>query len=186
MSDQLFIKATKNWLSSFIIALNICPFARREQEKNSIRFQIIAEGNLEQVLTVLIQECDHLDTCSDTETTLLIIPYGFDDFDDYLDMLAIAEQLLIEQKYEGIYQLASFHPDYRFQTELEAEMESEDAANFTNRSPYPMLHIIRETSIDNVLACYPDPENIPYRNIETTRKLGLKRLSALLNACYVS
>jgi hypothetical protein len=130
---------------------------------------------------MLIQACEQLDADAETETTLLILPTGWDDFDDYLDLLAIAEQLLIEQHYEGIYQLASFHPDYRFETDLAGE---EDPANYTNRSPYPMLHIIRETSIDRAVANHPDPDNIPVRNITLTRELGLEKLRALLANCY--
>lgn len=181
MIKQHIIHATQTWLSSFIIAHNICPFARRERERNSIRYQVTDTENLEKVLALLIQECEYLDTHAETETTLLILPTGFNNFDDYLDLAAIAEQLLIEQHYEGIYQLASFHPAYRFETDLTA---GEDPANYTNRSPYPMLHIIRESSIDRAVANYPDPENIPARNIKLTRELGLDKLSALLASCY--
>ena len=181
MTNQHIIHATQTWLSSFIIAFNICPFARQEQERNSIRYQVIDTENLEKALTILIQECEYLDVHAETETTLLILPTGWDDFDDYLDFLAIAEQLFIEQHYEGIYQLASFHPDYRFETDLDGE---EDPAHYTNRSPYPMLHIIRETSIDRAVANHPEPDNIPARNIKLTRELGLEKLRALLANCY--
>lgn len=181
MTNQHIIHATQTWLTSFIIAFNICPFARREHEKNSIRYQVVDTETIEKALTALIEECEYLDAHAETETTLLILPTGLDNFDDYLDMVAIAEQLLIEQDYEGIYQLASFHPTYRFETDLDGE---EDPANYTNRSPYPMLHIIRETSIDRALANYSDPENIPARNIKLTRELGLNKLRTLLASCY--
>ena len=94
-------------------------------------------------------------------------------------MVAIAERLLIVQNYEGMYQLASFHPDYRFEAHVK-----DDPANYTNRAPYPMLHIIREDSIDRALENYPNPENIPIRNIQLTRELGLKKLQSLLAASY--
>jgi len=181
MTDQQIIHATQTWLKSFIIAFNICPFAKREQQRNSIRYRVARPNGLENTLETLIDECDYLDTHPETETTLLIFADMFADFDDYLDLLALAEQLLIAQGYEGIYQLASFHPDYHFETETE---DSDDPANYTNRSPYPMLHLIREESLDRALANYPDPENIPVRNIKLTRELGLEKLQALLVACY--
>jgi len=181
MNDQAVVTATERWLTSFVIAFNICPFARREQEKGSIRYRVARPIAPEEALQTLVEECIFLDASPETETTLLIFPESFDDFDDYLDMLAIAEQLLIRQGYEGIYQLASFHPDYRFETDSEDE---DDPANYTNRSPYPMLHIIREASLERAVASHPDPENIPNRNIELTRNLGTNKLTAILSACY--
>ncbi|MDD2760507.1 MAG: DUF1415 domain-containing protein [Methylomonas sp.] len=180
MTDQHVIGATKNWLNTFIIAFNICPFARREQQRDSIRYRVERTDNLENALQTLVAECIHLDNHPETETTLLILPEMFEDFEDYLDMLEIAEQLLIAQGYEGIYQLASFHPEYRFESD---GGDNNDADNYTNRSPYPMLHIIREASIEQAIANYPDPENIPARNIKLTRELGLKKLRAILAAC---
>lgn len=129
----------------------------------------------------LMLECDRLDTDTDIETTLLIYPHAFSLFDDYLDFLELAETLMCEQGYEGIYQLASFHPDYCFEGSY-----INDPANYTNRSPYPMLHLIRETSLEQAINCYPDPDNIPQRNIELTRSLGLTKLQNLLAACYSS
>jgi hypothetical protein len=96
-----------------------------------------------------------------------------------LDLVAIAEDVLIDQDYEGVYQLASFHPDYCF-----ADSKPDDAANYTNRSPYPMLHIIREASIEKALTKYPNPEQIPERNMQLTRKLGLEKLQTLLATCH--
>lgn len=182
ISDQHIISTTQNWLNRLIIAFNICPFARREQQRNSIRYRVSHADQTEATLETLIEECQFLDTNPDTETTLLILPNGFKDFDDYLDMLDVAERLLHAQAYEGIYQLASFHPDYCF--EMASELEQDDPANYTNRSPYPMLHIIRESSIERAVATYPDPENIPARNIKLTRELGLEKLQALLAGCF--
>lgn len=129
-------------------------------------------------LESLIIEAEHLDSQSETETTLIIFSEAYQDFDDFLDMLAIAEDVLIEQGYEGIYQLASFHPDYCF-----ADADIQDPANYTNRSPYPMLHLIREASIEQVLENYPDPEQIPERNMRITRELGERYLQQLLAGC---
>jgi uncharacterized protein len=182
MNDKTpYITATQTWLSSIIIAHNICPFARREQERGSIRFSVDSYTDMEACLMNLMQECEQLDSDTDIETTLLIYMHAFKSFDDYLDFLAVAEDLLIDQGYEGVYQLASFHPDYCFDG-----AGLDDPANYTNRSPYPMLHLLRETSIERAVSSYPDVENIPQRNIELTRNLGLDKLKTLLAACYSS
>ncbi|MEY3807091.1 MAG: hypothetical protein RI893_67 [Pseudomonadota bacterium] len=177
--DQTIKPAIQAWLKSVIIEYNICPFAKRELEKNRVYFSISHDTKTEQCLLNLMLECDRLDTDPGIETTLLIYAEAFATFDDYLDFVEIAENLLIDQGYEGIYQLASFHPDYCFQGS-----NQDDAANYTNRSPYPMLHLLRESSIEQAVASHPDPENIPQHNIELTRKLGLAKMQTLLAACY--
>lgn len=173
------IKHTKHWLSSFIIDYNICPFAKREYEKSSIHYAVIESTDIALCLELLIKECERLDSETTIATTLLIFPKILTDFDDYLDFLSLADSLLIDQQYEGTYQLASFHPDYCFDGE-----NIEDPANYTNRSPYPMLHLIREVSLEKALDTYPNPEKIPDRNIILTRELGLKKLQSLLQNCY--
>ncbi len=177
--DQQLITATQTWLKTIIIACSICPFAKRELERGRIRYSISHDIAIESCLLKLMLECDRLDSDSGIETTLLIYDSAFTAFDDYLDFLELAEALLIEQGYEGVYQLASFHPDYCFEG-----TEADDPANYTNRSPYPMLHLLRETSIERAVATYPHPENIPQRNIELTRELGLAKMQSLLAACY--
>lgn len=179
MTDQAIISATQKWLTSFVIAYNICPFAHREHQNNSIRYQVSAAISLENALELLMMECALLDAKPDVATSLIIFAEGFADFDDYLDLVAIAEQLLSDRGYDGVYQLASFHPDYCFEGS-----DENDPANYTNRSPYPMLHIIRETSLTAALANYPDPETIPERNVQLTRELGIKKLQALLASCH--
>jgi hypothetical protein len=178
-SDQHFKSATQIWLKSVIIEYGICPFAKRELERGSIHFSINHDTKTEQCLLHLMLECDRLDSEPGIETTLLIYADAFAAFDDYLDFVEIAESLLTEQGYEGTYQLASFHPDYCFQGS-----DPNDAANYTNRSPYPMLHLLRESSIENAVASHPDPKSIPQHNIELTRNLGLAKVQALLTACY--
>lgn len=179
MTKQQIIAATQTWLDTFVIAHNICPFARREQENASIRYSVVNGNRIEECLEAVILECEHLDSHPDTETTLLILPQACADFADFLDLLSIAEQLLVDQGYEGEYQLASFHPDYCF-----AQTPENDPGNFTNRSPYPMLHLIREDSIEKAVASHPDPEGIPDRNIALMQEMGLDRLRAILQACY--
>lgn len=179
MSNSSYIRATSAWLNSFIISYEICPFAQRERDRDSIRYRLIEGDDLAMALEALIAECRLLDDHADIETTLIIFADALAQFDDFLDFLAMAEQLLIDQGYEGIYQLASFHPDYCF-----ADSDDNDAANYTNRSPYPMLHLIREVSIEKALRHYADPDAIPERNIALTRQMGPEKLAAILKACY--
>lgn len=177
MNDQPYLSATQNWLTRFIIAYSICPFAKREQERGSIRYAVYQDTDIAACLLAVIDECLTLDSNDEIETSLLIYANAFKSFDDYLDFLALAEELLIDQGYEGEYQLASFHPDYYFDG-----AKADDPANYTNRSPYPMLHLIRERSIEQAVRLHPDPEGIPQRNIALTRELGLAKLQHLLSS----
>ncbi len=170
---------TQEWVKSVIVGLNFCPFARREVEKKSINYRVVESGTLENYLETLIVECVNLDQNEEVETALLIFPDRLDDFEDFLDFYDLADALLLDQGYEGIYQLASFHPDYCF-----AESEEGDAANYTNRSPYPTLHLIREASIERVLENVANPKEIPAENIERARALGTDKMAALLKACF--
>lgn len=173
------ITQTKKWLSTVVIGQNFCPFAKREYDTGRIHYAVIETADLSEQLEQIILHCAALDEDSNRETSLLIFPTALSNFEDYLDLLDIATALLIEQGYEGVYQLASFHPDYRF-----AGAPPNDPSHFTNRSPYPMVHILREASLEIALANFPNPENIPARNIEVTRGLGLKVMQDLLAACY--
>jgi len=146
------------------VAHDICPFARRELQRGAIRYALAESADLEGLLHELVAECRRLDADADVATTLLIAPAGMDDFDDYLDWLELAERLLDDLGYRGIYQLASFHPDYVFDG-----VDATDPANATNRSPYPMLHILREAELERALAGYPEPETIPERNMALLR-----------------
>jgi len=175
-NPDAIISHTKSWLSNFIIAHNICPFAKHEFDRGSICYEVVTSGLLEEQLQALIIACEKLDSNPEIETTLAIFPEGLNNFDNYLDFLALANALMQKQGYEGIYQLASFHPDYCFEG-----VEEQDASNYTNRSPYPTLHLIREASLEKVLANYPNPEKIPQRNIEYTRELGIEALKKIVN-----
>ncbi len=172
------IQQTQCWLDKVVIGHNICPFAKKERDADRIRFVVESSGQFETALENLFRECEYLEQNSDTETTLFILENMTDNFDDYLNFLEIANQLLIDQGYEGVFQLASFHPDYCF-----ADTAPDDPANYTNRSPWPMLHIIREASLEQVLQNYPNPEDIPQRNINHCRQLGLEVMQKMLNEC---
>ena len=180
-TEQQLVKQTKTWLETVIVGYNFCPFARRELELGTIHYCVIPDKDIAGCLEALMLECYRLDKDKTIETTLVIYPYGFEQFDDYLGLVEIAEDLLIEQGYEGIYQLASFHPSYCF-----ADAEHNDPANYTNRSPAPMLHLIREDSIEVALKSYPQPEKIPQKNIDLARRLGETKMKQMLHACCKS
>ena len=173
------INDTRCWIETVVIGYNFCPFAGREFTRNSIHYHVCRQAEIEDILFESIEECRRLDTTDSIETTLLILPEQFSEFDEFLDLLEIAERLMIDQDYEGIYQLASFHPLYCF-----ADSTAQDPANYTNRSPCPMLHLIREDSLEKALASYSDPEGIPLRNMELTRRLGKTKMVDLLAASY--
>ncbi|WP_028388825.1 DUF1415 domain-containing protein [Legionella fairfieldensis] len=177
-AKELIIQHTQNWIRSFIIPLTICPFAKREIERGTLRIEVSSTKQIHVALEELITEMGVLDETPAIETTLLIFPFLFKDFFHYLDFVDLAEALLIKQGYEGIYQLATFHPDYCF-----ADVEFDDASNYTNRSPYPMLHLLPETSVEKAIAYYGDTESIPENNIRTLRKLGLEQIKKIIMAC---
>lgn len=176
-------QATRQWVEEVIVGFNFCPFAKREVVRNSIRYQVLSysdrtnEGFFD-ALDKLLQEFKYLDQHDGVETTLVVFTGLLDEFDDFLDFLNFAEKLLVDEGYEGIYQLAHFHPEYCFDGEPVT-----DPANYTNRSPYPTLHIIREASMEKVLANITHPEEIPERNIRLAREMGSEKLAAILKGC---
>lgn len=164
---QAIVAQTKKWLEKVVIGLNFCPFAKKEFERKSIRYAIGVSDGQKDALSCLIEELSLLDKDQSIETTLIIYKNDYLQFDEYLDWLAVATSLVEQSAYRGIYQLASFHPDYCFEGE-----NLNDAANYTNRSPFPMLHILRESSLEKVLKSFSKPELIPQRNIDKARELG--------------
>lgn len=165
------ISATRDWVETFVVGLSICPFAAREVADQRVRYVDVSARDWSVVLTRLIEECQRLDRDEGIETTLLVLSEGVDAFDDYLDLLELAEALLADQGYEGTYQLASFHPEYRF-----ADGEPEAVEHYTNRSPWPILHVLREDSLSRVLDRHPAPQAIPERNMALMAELGRERL----------
>ncbi len=174
------ISQTKKWISDVVVGCNFCPFAGKELKKHTIRYRVEHGSDLNSGLQTFINECYYLDDNISTETSLLIFPDSFEQFDDYLDLVELAESLLKKEGYEGIYQVASFHPQYMF-----ANAPPNDAANYSNRSIYPMLHILREESIERALRNYPNPELIPDRNIHFAREKGVAYMKMLRDACYL-
>lgn len=177
MSESI-LKSVRQWVETVVVDLNLCPFAKRELVNDRVRFVATEANNWLDLLVALRGELEMLDTTPAIETTLLIHPGVLQDFDEYNQFLNAADDLLVEMEFEGIYQIASFHPDYQF-----AGTNPDDPENYTNRSPYPLLHLLREASLEQAIAEHPDVNEIPLRNIELMQQMGTDRLKALLQAC---
>lgn len=168
-SKEEVVAATRAWLETDVIGLNLCPFARAVHAAHQIRYFVSRAETAEDLRADLVSELRLLETLdpAQVDTTLLIHPSVFGDFLDYNDFLGVADATIGELGLVGVFQIASFHPRYQF-----AGTEPDDVTNRTNRSPYPMLHLLREASIERAVADYPDAALIPQRNIETLRRLG--------------
>ncbi|MES2824737.1 MAG: DUF1415 domain-containing protein [Pseudomonadota bacterium] len=162
------IQSVVVWLNSVVIGLNLCPFSVKPTRENRVRFQVSLATDEESLLEDLMLEMELLDKTSsaDIETTLLITSDVLHDFFDYNQFLIWAESRIKSRGWKGIYQLASFHPQYCF-----AGAEADDIENLTNRSPYPILHIIREESLTAALNYIDDVEGIPERNKKRVQEL---------------
>lgn len=174
------IAETRAWVERVVIGLNLCPFAKAPQVKGQVRYVSSRSIDAAELLTDLVAELHRLAEAPAEliETTLLVHPHALNDFDDYNDFLDVADAALAELALEGVLQVASFHPEYRF-----ADSEPDDLANATNRSPYPTLHLLREDSIDRAVAAFPEAEAIFEANIETMEELGAEGLARLQQQC---
>lgn len=158
-----------------MIGLNLCPFACQVVTDNSIDYVVISGDSMQQHLQQLAEYFTKLDAAKDIETSLLIFPQAYQQFDDYLDLLYLANLLLQDLHYTGTYQLASFHPQYLFQDSSE-----DDASNFSNRSPYPMLHLLRESSLEKAIASYENIDQVPQNNINKLQQIGYQAMQQTL------
>jgi hypothetical protein len=177
-TEEIIIGRTKRWIIDVVIGCNFCPFAAREIKLDHVHYQVIDATAPDICLTAFLEECKRLDNEQAIATTLLIFPNAFQSFDEYLSIVSVAEKLLKKNGYEGVYQVASFHPHYRF-----ANSTANDAANYTNRSLYPMLHLLREDRLEEALLHYPHPEQIPERNIRFARAKGEAYMKTLREDC---
>jgi hypothetical protein len=178
LNNDKVIGAVRRWLESVVIELNLCPFAKPELANDRVRFAVTDAASEEKLLMALESELELLQRDDSIETTLLIHPAVLEDFYDYNEFLNFADGLLVQMNLEGVFQIASFHPDYQF-----GGTDPDDAENYTNRSPYPILHILREESLEEVIADHPDTGHIPARNITKMNSLGHSRLQELLQNC---
>jgi uncharacterized protein len=168
-SHDTILSNTRHWLTRAVIGLNLCPFAKAVHVKNQIRYAISEAENLEGVLIDLEAELNRLaqTDAAQIDTTLLIVPHALADFLEYNDCLFFADRMLKQLRLEGELQVASFHPHYQFEGS-----EPDDIENYTNRAPYPILHLLREASIERAVDAFPDAAEIYERNQETLRRLG--------------
>jgi hypothetical protein len=163
------IAATQAWLDAAVIGLDLCPFAGSARSAGRIRFVVSTARNTDALFDDLVDELNLLAAADpvEVETTLLIHPHVFSDFLAFNDYLDVVDETIAELGLEGEIQVASFHPDYQF-----AGTDPDDVANCTNRSPYPTLHLLRETSLERAIEAFGDTDRIFERNIETLRRLG--------------
>lgn len=180
-ADADVLEATRRWIAQIVIGLNLCPFARRVFEAGTIRYVVSAAADEQALLKDLAREIERLAAApiDEIETTLLIHPRVLRDFSAFSEFLGAGDRLLAELGMRGVMQIASFHPDYRF-----ADAAPEAVENYTNRSPYPILHLLREESIAAIAAPEEELLEIPRRNVATLRTLGIEKLREMTD--YVS
>lgn len=176
VTTETAIEDTRVWLERAVIGLNLCPFAKSVHVKGQVHYVVSRAQNAQELLKKLALElqalADHDPRTRDT--TLLIAPDCLDDFLAFNDFLAKADKTLRKLGLDGVLQIANLHPDYQF-----AGTEADDITNFTNRSPYPTLHLLREDSIDRAVAAFPEAESIFEKNMETMERIGLEGWTAL-------
>jgi len=178
VNQNKIIQCVQQWLNQVVIEHNLCPFANREAINNRIRYFVSRADIEDQLLLDLSDEFEVLNRDQSIETVLLIIPNMLQSFPEYNQFLNYVDELIKQLDLLGIYQIASFHPDYQF-----ANTTPDDVENYTNRSPYPILHILREESLKKAIANYLDVEKIPNQNIERLLSLGETELNKLISNC---
>jgi len=168
-AERIAIEDTQKWLLEAVVGLNLCPFAKSVVVKDMVRYRVCASSLPADLLTMLREELQYLAEADPNklDTTLLIAPNVLPDFLDFNDFLADCDDVLMDLGLDGMLQVADFHPQYQF-----GGTDVDDVENFTNRTPYPTLHLLREASIDKAVAAYPDAAMIFERNIEMLQQLG--------------
>lgn len=171
------------WLDEFVVGLNLCPFARPLLDSPALRIAVCSTGDAVGLRRTFLQELDLLQSSAerDVATTLLAFPRALQEFDDYLAFFDEAEALLMEAGLDGVVQLASFHPRYRFAGEA-----AEAASQYSNRAPYPIIHLLREAMVTRALADFAVPEQIPERNIATLEAIGADELAQRWRAIFTT
>ncbi|NRP09966.1 MULTISPECIES: DUF1415 domain-containing protein [unclassified Marinobacterium] len=170
------IKSTQHWVDKMVVGLNLCPFAKKSIDQNQLRYVVYTGDDIESITQLLVEELERLVNDKSIETTLLIHPNFTTEFDAYLDYLAGVDELIDALGYSGVFQVAGFHPDYQFDGVAEI-----DPANHTNRSPYPMMHLLREASVAWAVETHPDIDSVPERNVELLREMGEKGIQELIS-----
>lgn len=175
-SETAVMAAVERWLDDIVIGMGLCPFAKQPRQLAAVAIQICLASDELAVLQFIANSCQQLvnsDPAS-METTLVVAPSAFASFDEYNQFLNHVDRLIQSAGYEGVLQVATFHPRYQF-----AGTEQNDQSNLTNCSPYPVFHLIREASLTGALSAYPDPESIPLRNVQLMESLDEQQLLRL-------
>lgn len=174
-SPESMITQTQDWLERLVIGENLCPFAHREFARATIRYEATESADEHVIYDTICNEILKLDQEPAISTTLLLLP-AYQDFASFLSIVGMAEHMLVTHGWQHRYQFAHFHPDYVF-----SNADPDDPANYTNRSPVAILHFLRSEHMTKVLERYPDPENIPVRNVARLRELGIEGILTILN-----
>jgi hypothetical protein len=175
-AERIAIEDTQRWLMQAVVGLNLCPFAKAVVTKNLVRYRVCLSTEPADVLKLLSEELRHLSSTDESllDTTLLIAPHLLPDFFEFNAFLSDCEDVLLDMNLEGVLQIADFHPQYTFAGE-----DPQGMSHFTNRTPYPTLHLLRESSIDKAVAAYPDAALIYERNMALLEKMGREGWAAL-------
>ncbi len=170
---EIYINHVKKWIKEFVIELNLCPFASHPFENDLIKYLVIDFESIEEFVTGYFSELQVLRNVgmNEVSTTLIIVPKGLQDFLFYLDVFQTCQDVLDRSEVSGVIQLASFHPEYQFD-----RTKKGDVTNYTNRSPYPMIHLLRCDEVEEAIRAYGDAEGIPKRNQTLMRSLGAASL----------
>ena len=174
---QKTITRVRRWIEKAVIGLNLCPFARSVYQQNKVRLIVSKSGRVDALMLELYQQCQYLIETPEIETTLLIIPYQLEEFAEFNQILDQVDALIEGYEWSGVFQIASFHPKYQFHN-----TNIEDRENWTNRSPFPILQILRETGVERALSGYPDPDRIPEKNIRKLIEMDLSQFDRVFNS----
>ncbi|MEH6446428.1 MAG: DUF1415 domain-containing protein [Oceanospirillaceae bacterium] len=174
--QQQQLESSQQWVEKIVVGLNLCPFAKPVIKANGLRYALTQSVVRDELIAFFLAELELISNANELTiaTSLVIYPNALGDFYDYLDFVAQCEELLAQAGLNAEFQIASFHPDYQF-----AGVSEDDVSHWTNRSPFPMLHLIREAQMSRVLANHPNPDSIPERNIELLREMGKKAILQL-------
>lgn len=179
--DASYVNEVQDWIKQVVIGLNFCPFARKPFEEQRVSIVVDHTKEDDGILEVVLRELNRLESSSSDqlETTLIVLPDVYHDFMAFNSLLHVLNEVLEFEGFTGIFQIASFHPHYQF-----AGTQPDDRENLTNRAPYPMLHLLREDSIEQVLSMHPDPDGIPDANIQRLNQLSESQLKAYFSYLF--
>ncbi len=176
IEERKIISRVHHWIEKAVIGLDLCPFTKSVYRQNKLRCWVSNSKQVDALMLELYQQCQYLIETPEIETTLLIIPQQLQEFADFNQMLDQVDALMAAYQWTGIFQIASFHPEYQFN-----HTSVDDRENWSNRSPYPILHILRESSVERALAGYPNSERIPEKNIRTLSAMDPTELDHIFN-----